>query len=67
MCLRAPFGFDGGVCVLVVLVSDHCILFYFLSLREEIIKLAFWSASRFLMPSLSHHKQERIRPMMNQK
>ena len=29
MCASFPFGFDGGMWDLIVIVSDHCISFHF--------------------------------------
>ena len=28
-CASLPFSFEGGTLVLIVLVSDHCLSFYF--------------------------------------
>ena len=28
-CSSFPFGFEGGICDLVVLIPDHCLSIYF--------------------------------------
>ena len=34
MCASYPFGFEGGMWDLIILVADHCLSFYFLWLFD---------------------------------
>ena len=37
VCVSFPFGFEGGVLSLIVLIPDHCLSFYFTQ-REQVLK-----------------------------